>query len=1217
VKKKFLSLLSAGVSSVSAHPGHFEPELYRQNGVVTEVSVSKSDFSSPPKSFSVGVSHHGKPKTLILQQSSVMSENFCIRLDFGNGRIEEHPCDGRIRTYSGHLAEDPGSSISAWVSERGVEAMVTCASGQCWELVPPAEGGGLHRIFDRQPDRSLPFEEQLTVYQQKLLKKMSQPDDLITAFALPQTVTVYEAEIGFDVSNRTFREDFKGDVNGTNFAANGDHGRGFENNADLANRYIQSFVNDLNKRFIPDVLVKLKIGVINIRMSAGTDPYEGRSTQTSTLELFRDIWNGNNSNFGARPSSTHDLAHAMIGGSGDSAAGRAWVGTISESFRYSVGGTSNGSGLNFWKGVAKHEIVHSWGGSHGDGNQLEFNGNGVHYGYAMIQNIDGTRINSIEQGKMLGERNSSTGGLSNIGPIPEAEMSANPYCLLDRFDVLTSADPQPVLLDVLKNDHDANNTPFQLESFSLYKDGTLARVDNATTTRLGASISISEGSGPGGRDQILYTPAPGVSGTDQFLYIVRDENGRGSTGNLIVTLVSSDPGVALYQNTNQGGNSALWSEGLHRQGHLNSSEVGSNQASSIRVPLNFSARVWDSDSLRNNEGYRVFEPGIYNLTDFNFLETGASMNDAVSAMAVTFTGPDRPHVEIYAEKNYGGVAGLYNGEEDGVSNGVYRRSRLDFSGIGNNNISSIRIPPGYTVKLYDNDPPSGASVTLTESVSDLSSVGFDNLTSSMVVTYAIPDSHVEVFTGENFTGRQGWLPLGQHRLSALLNQGIANNSISSIRIPEGWRATLYNSDPPSSADLESLVTADISDLDSISFNDLTSSILVEDSALDQDTDDDGIPDFFEDLLYGHPTANTDGRGDFDEDGLSDLHEFTYYSHPTTGADVNSDFDNDGFADLDELRWSSDFNNTASIPPVPGLVAYYSFNEGSGDTAYDHATSDGVQDATENQGMIAWTTLGRIGGALDLPGNASLIANDALLASDTALTMSVWVNPDATGGYRGVYSGRDTPGNWGLNVENTHSDNRFSAGASSFGIDSPDNSITADRGWHHLAITWTTDGVTSTSIAYLDGQPIAQPNTGARIDYIAPTLGYFIGDDPCCNNREFDGQIDDLAIFSTALSGEKIERIYSLGQIGRSIVGAFDPSRLLIVPEVTLDQESGNVTLTWDASGESGTYTVQVSPDLESWANLTTGVAPVGNVASYTHPGIGSNFSVLYFRLKRD
>jgi hypothetical protein len=92
--------------------------------------------------------------------------------------------------------------------------------------------------------------------------------------------------------------------------------------------------------------------------------------------------------------------------------------------------------------------------------------------------------------------------------------------------------------------------------------------------------------------------------------------------------------------------------------------------------------------------FNPFSPGIYNLTEFSFLETNIGMNDRVSAMGVTFTGPDRPHVEIYADRNFGGTPGLCNGEEDEVSNGVYRRSRLDWTGVGNNSLSSIRIPPG-------------------------------------------------------------------------------------------------------------------------------------------------------------------------------------------------------------------------------------------------------------------------------------------------------------------------------------------------------------------------------------------------------------------------------------------------------------------------------------------------------------------------------------------
>ena len=79
-------------------------------------------------------------------------------------------------------------------------------------------------------------------------------------------------------------------------------------------------------------------------------------------------------------------------------------------------------------------------------------------------------------------------------------------------------------------------------------------------------------------------------------------------------------------------------------------------------------------------------------------------------------------------------------------------------------------------------------------------------------------------------------------------------------------------------------------------------------------------------------------------------------------------------------------------------------------------------------------LKRTGGALDLNGSSSLQAADALSPADTAFTMSAWVNPNTDGGYKGIYAGRHPPGNWGLNVESGHSDNRFAnTGGTSHGV----------------------------------------------------------------------------------------------------------------------------------------------------------------------------------------
>ena len=256
----------------------------------------------------------------------------------------------------------------------------------------------------------------------------------------------------------------------------------------------------------------------------------------------------------------------------------------------------------------------------------------------------------------------------------------------------------------------------------------------------------------------------------------------------------------------------------------------------------------------------------------------------------------------------------------------------------------------------------------------------------------------------------------------------------------------------------------------------------------------------------------------------------------------------------------------------------------------------------------------LGGALALSGNASLLAADPLPNDASSLTISVWVNPNSTGGYKGIYSGGDSPGNWGLNVENSHSDNRFSNGRSSFGVDSPDDSITADSGWHHLAITWTSDGNTSTSIAYLDGQAIAPPGNGATTTYIPPTAGYFIGDDPCCSGREFNGQIDDLSVFSTVLSPGQIELIHAAGTEGKSVISILEPDPRILISTVSIDRESEDVSIIWNTEGGRGTFTVQGSQDLKNWLNFATGFPATGNQTTFTSPGLARDFPEAFFRI---
>src|SRR6185503_15523502 len=98
--------------------------------------------------------------------------------------------------------------------------------------------------------------------------------------------------------------------------------------------------------------------------------------------------------------------------------------------------------------------------------------------------------------------------------------------------------------------------------------------------------------------------------------------------------------------------------------------------------------------------------------------------------------------------------------------------------------------------------------------------------------------------------------------------------------------------------------------------------------------------------------------------------------------------------------------TVSPPVGPGLVAAYSFNEGTGTTVWDlsgYGNHGSVINAT-------WTTSGRQGGALLFDGERARvrIPDAPSLRLTTAMTLEAWVMPTSvTGLWRDViYKGDD-------------------------------------------------------------------------------------------------------------------------------------------------------------------------------------------------------------------
>ena len=197
----------------------------------------------------------------------------------------------------------------------------------------------------------------------------------------------------------------------------------------------------------------------------------------------------------------------------------------------------------------------------------------------------------------------------------------------------------------------------------------------------------------------------------------------------------------------------------------------------------------------------------------------------------------------------------------------------------------------------------------------------------------------------------------------------------------------------------------------------------------------------------------------------------------------------------------------------GLVAAYSFNEGSGTTVGD-ASGTGNNGTTSN---TTWSASGRYGGALSFNGTTSRVnvPNSSSLQLTSAMTLEAWVNPNATTSkWRDViYKGNDN-----YYLEATSSNSSKPAGGGTFGGTNANvygaAAPTANT-WSYLALTY--DGTTLR--LYVNGTLVgSQAKTGA---ITTSTNQLQIGGDSLYS-QYFSGLIDEVRVYNIALSAAAVQ-----------------------------------------------------------------------------------------------
>lgn len=345
---------------------------------------------------------------------------------------------------------------------------------------------------------------------------------------------------------------------------------------------------------------------------------------------------------------------------------------------------------------------------------------------------------------------------------------------------------------------------------------------------------------------------------------------------------------------------------------------------------------------------------------------------------------------------------------------------------------------------------------------------------------------------------------------------------------------------------------------------------------DSDSDDDDLLDGEEVNIFGTNPTNSDSDGDTIPDGEETI-------AGTDGFKTNplrADSDGDLISDSEEITNGADptdSDNPNPIDPIntEGLIHVWSFDDTEGVTAID---SVGGVNATwvGPPTNLTWTREGILGGAADLAGqtgNGNHFTLETLgIEGEKQMTVSVWFQNDGNTdtGYNALFMSR--PENWGIALENLDQQVDFrydNQGGGSQGYDS-EAILTRDGSvWHHVAMSVNTD--TGEIIYSLDGVTEAATKSGGS--FVISGIGWAIGNDGAAGTiRDFDGRLDDLAVWNNALTAEELTNIYRNGLRGNPI-----NATPLTITDIVINGD-GSGSLTWNST-PGATYRISATTDL--------------------------------------
>ncbi|MFZ9388266.1 MAG: beta/gamma crystallin-related protein [Chitinophagaceae bacterium] len=254
---------------------------------------------------------------------------------------------------------------------------------------------------------------------------------------------------------------------------------------------------------------------------------------------------------------------------------------------------------------------------------------------------------------------------------------------------------------------------------------------------------------------------------------------------LVSTLAISQNAVTLYSDCDYRGTTQMFRAGSY---DLGQSRIGGANLSSLRIPQGFVVLLYTSNNPGNGQKIRLTND-VSCLTFNGWNDRAWSMN--VEQEMPTQLPENQGMATLYEDCNY---RGRYNQ----LSAGYHDWNAM---GIRNDQLSSIRLPRGWSITLYADANFRGGSTTYSYDISCLPSDWNDRVSSVLISNRGNnsggggynpgggSNEGVTLYENCNYRGISRTLGTGYFDWNQM---GVNNDALSSFRVPRGYSITIYS-----------------------------------------------------------------------------------------------------------------------------------------------------------------------------------------------------------------------------------------------------------------------------------------------------------------------------------------------------------------------------------------------------------------------------------------